>query len=106
MVSILNLLLKVSNALLYTYMKQYSEPSTLLDLLTSSLQVFHVNSTCSELLCSCFYCEQDEYFMATFSSEVSLGWARGSVVGGRIMLQAGTSWVRFPMRSLDFSQLT
>jgi hypothetical protein len=29
--------------------------------------------------------------------------ARGSVVGGSTMLQAGRSRVRFPMRSLDFS---
>jgi hypothetical protein len=29
--------------------------------------------------------------------------ARGSIVGGGTMLQAGRSRVRFPMRSLDFS---
>jgi hypothetical protein len=28
--------------------------------------------------------------------------ARGSVVGRGTTLQAGRSWVRFPMRSLDF----
>jgi hypothetical protein len=32
--------------------------------------------------------------------------ARGSVVGYGIMLQAGRSRFRFPMRSLDFFQLT
>jgi hypothetical protein len=32
--------------------------------------------------------------------------ARGSLVGWGTMLQAGRSWIRFPMRSLDFFQLT
>jgi hypothetical protein len=32
-----------------------------------------------------------------------LRWAGGSVVGLGTMLQARMSWVRFPMRSLDFS---
>jgi hypothetical protein len=29
--------------------------------------------------------------------------AHGNIVGGGTMLQAGKSWVRFPMRSMDFS---
>jgi hypothetical protein len=48
-----------------------------------------------------FGSETNQTFPVSYVSAVYV-WARGGVVGWGTMLQARRSWVRYPMRSLQF----
>jgi hypothetical protein len=65
------------------------------------------NSCCVSLSVSCVSVCATKSTLLIFTDFKIVGYcnlgARGSVVGWGTMIQAGRSWVRFPMRSLDFS---
>jgi hypothetical protein len=49
-----------------------------------------------------FFCFLFFWSAVATASYITADWTRDNIIGWGTMLQAGSSWVRFPMRSLNF----